>query len=392
MKGAAANMRQIKVGVVGIGNCASSLIQGIHYYRGQAPERATGLMHREIGGYRPADIEVVAAFDIDRRKVGRDLSEAIFAEPNCTAVFCDAVPSSGVTVQMGPVLDGLSEHMAGYDEHHTFSLADAPEPSRAEVVQTLRDAGVEVVMNYLPVGSEQATAFYAECALEAGCAFVNNIPVFVASDPAWGRRFAEHGLPLMGDDIKAQVGATVTHRTLVELFRRRGVHLERTYQLNTGGNTDFLNMLNRSRLASKKESKTEAVQAVAGERLAEDDIHVGPSDYIPWQRDNKVAFIRMEGKLFGDVPMHLELRLSVEDSPNSAGVAIDAIRCTRLALDRGDAGALEAPAAYLYKHPPRQCGEDEAYRLAEAFIAGEDADPEQPGKPDGHPLGVQGAS
>jgi myo-inositol-1-phosphate synthase len=363
-------MSTIKVAVVGIGNCASSLVQGIHYYDSARLAEATGLMHREIGGYRPGDIEVVAAFDIDARKVGRDVSEAIFAPPNCTVVFCADVPPSGVIVRMGRVLDGFSEHMEGYPEHRSFVPAGLPEPEAEDVVAALRESGAEVMLNYLPVGSEQATRFYAECALEAGCAFINNIPVFIASDPEWVRRFEEKGLPLIGDDIKAQLGATITHRTLTDLFAKRGVTIDRTYQLNTGGNTDFLNMLNRDRLASKKISKTEAVQSVAAVRFADENIHVGPSDYVPWQNDNKVCFLRIEGRLFGDVPMNVELRLSVEDSPNSAGVAIDAIRCCRLALDRGRAGVLHAPSAYFCKHPPRQYSDSEAHRLTEAFIEG----------------------
>ena len=332
-------------------------------------------MHWDIGGYRPFEIEVVGAFDIDARKVGKDVSQAIFAAPNCTSIFCEELPPSGVTVRMGPILDGFSAHMRDYPESRTFVPAKRPEPSTAQVVRLLKQTGVEVLVNYLPVGSEQATHFYAECALRAGCAFVNSIPVFIASDPRWAKRFEAARLPIIGDDIKAQMGATIVHRTLVDLFKKRGVKLERTYQLNTGGNTDFLNMLNHKRLASKKESKTEAVQSVAATRLNNDDIHVGPSDYVPWQNDNKVCFIRMEGKLFGDVPMNLELRLSVEDSPNSAGVAIDAIRCTKLALDRGLAGALCGPASYFCKHPPRHYPDDEAYRLTKEFI---EATPETP--------------
>ncbi|HHQ42312.1 MAG TPA: inositol-3-phosphate synthase [Chromatiales bacterium] len=361
---------KIKIAIVGVGNCASSLIQGIHYYRDRSPEEAIGLMHWEIGGYRPGDIEVVCAFDIDRRKVGRDVHEAIFAPPNCTTVFCPDIPPAGVKVRMGPILDGFSEHMRDYPESHTFVPADAPEPGKEEVVAALKESGAEVLLNYLPVGSERAARFYAECALEAGVAFINCIPVFIVSDPEWAARFEAAGLPVIGDDIKAQLGATITHRTLTDLFRKRGVRIERTYQLNTGGNTDFLNMLNRARLASKKESKTEAVQSVAAERLDWENIHVGPSDYVPWQKDNKVCFIRIEGKLFGDVPMNLELRLSVEDSPNSAGVAIDAIRCARLALDRGVAGVLHGPSAYFMKHPPQQYTDDDAYRMTEAFLDG----------------------
>jgi len=363
-------MDNIRIAIVGVGNCASSLIQGIHYYREKTPENAIGLMHWEIGGYKPGDIEVVAAFDTDKRKVGIDVHEAIFSDPNCTVVFCPDLPKSGVFVQMGRVLDGFSEHMKNYDEKRTFVLADEPEPTEEEIVKILKDSGAEILLNYLPVGSEEATRFYAGCVLKAGLAFVNNIPVFIASDPEgpWAKHFEEAGLPLIGDDIKAQLGATILHRTLTDLFAKRGVKLERTYQLNTGGNTDFLNMLNHNRLASKKVSKTEAVQAVAASRMDDDNIHVGPSDYVPWQNDNKVCFIRMEGQLFGDVPMNLELRLSVEDSPNSAGVAIDSIRCAKLALNRGQGGILEAPSAYFCKHPPRQFTDDEAFQMMENFI------------------------
>ncbi len=363
-------MGKIRVAIVGVGNCASSLVQGIHYYADRSAETAIGISHWRIGAHTPADIEVVAAFDVDARKVGRDVAEAIFAAPNCTAVFAADVPKSGVPVRMGCVLDGVSAHMAEHPEARSFVVAHALEADRAEVVRVLREAGAEVLVNYLPVGSEAAARFYAECALEAGCALVNCIPVFIASDPAWAARFAERGLPIVGDDIKAQLGATITHRTLIDLFKRRGVKVDRTYQLNTGGNTDFLNMLDRTRLASKKESKTEAVQSVAATRIADDDIHVGPSDYVPWQNDNKVCFLRIEGRLFGDVPMNLELRLSVEDSPNSAGVAIDAIRCAKLALERGIAGALDAPSSAFMKHPPRQLPDEAAHRALEAFIAG----------------------
>lgn len=361
-------MAKIRIAIVGVGNCASSLIQGIHYYSERDPCNAAGLMHGRIGGYGPADVEAVAAFDIDLRKVGQDLSEAIFAAPNCTTSFCPDVPKSGVPVRMGRVLDGFSEHMKGYADKDTFVLADALEADREEVIRVLRETGAEIVVNYLPVGSEDAVRFYAACALEAGCGFVNCIPVFIASDPIWAQRFQDAGLPIVGDDIKAQLGATITHRMLTDLFSKRGVKLERTYQLNTGGNTDFLNMLNRSRLESKKQSKTEAVQSVAAVRLDSDNIHIGPSDYVSWQNDNKVCFLRMEGTLFGDVPMNIELRLSVEDSPNSAGVSIDAIRCCKLALDRGEGGALTAPSAYLMKHPPLQYTDDDAYRMMEAFI------------------------
>jgi myo-inositol-1-phosphate synthase len=361
-------MEKIRIAIAGVGNCASSLLQGIEYYRTRKPDDAVGLMHWEIGGYRPSDIEVVAAFDIDKRKIGRDVNEAIFAKPNCTAVFCPDMPKTGVKVRMGRVLDGYADHMKDYEEEYVFVVAKEKEPERKEVVAVLKNSGAEILLNYLPVGSETATQFYAEAALEAGIAFVNNIPVFIASNPAWAKRFEERGLPLIGDDIKAQLGATITHRTLTDLFRKRGVKLERTYQLNTGGNTDFLNMLNRGRLKSKKESKTEAVQSVAATRLNKRDIHIGPSDYVPWQNDQKVCFIRMEGKLFGDVPMNLELRLSVEDSPNSAGVAIDSIRCAKLALNARLGGVLNAPSSYFCKHPPRQYTDDEAYRMTEEFI------------------------
>jgi myo-inositol-1-phosphate synthase len=363
-------MKPIRVAVVGVGNCASSLVQGIYYYRDRSAADAVGIMHWRIGDYTPGDIEVVAAFDVDARKVGRDVNEAIFAPPNCTAVFQENIPASGVRVSMGQVLDGFAEHMRDYPDYQTFVLASGPEADRAGVVRTLRDARAEVLLNYLPVGSEAATRFYAECALEAGTAFVNCMPVFIASDPEWAERFRSRGLPIIGDDIKAQLGATITHRMLTDLFRKRGVALDRTYQLNTGGNTDFLNMLNRSRLKSKKRSKTEAVQSVTERRLDDDSIHIGPSDYVAWQKDNKVCFLRMEGRLFGDVPMNLELRLSVEDSPNSAGVAIDMVRCAKLALERGQAGVLDGPAAYFCKHPPRQFTDDQAHQMTEAFIAG----------------------
>ncbi len=269
---------------------------------------------------------------------------------------------------MGKILDGFSEHMLQYSPEHSFRLSTQTQPEMSNVVKTLKESGAEILVNYLPVGSEQATRFYAECALEAGLGFINNIPVFIASDPTWAEKFKAKGLPLAGDDIKAQLGATIVHRTLAELFDKRGVKLERTYQLNTGGNTDFLNMLNKDRLASKKVSKTESVQSVMSQPLKEENIHIGPSDYVPWQKDNKVCFIRMEGKLFGDVPMNLELRLSVEDSPNSAGVAIDAIRCMRLALDNGIAGILTGPSSFFFKHPPEQYSNDIAYQRTEEFI------------------------
>ena len=361
----------IRVAIVGVGNCASSLVQGIAHYSGSSADTSTGLMHASLGGYRPSDIRVVAAFDIDRRKVGQDVAQAIFAKPNCTEVFCADVPDTGAIVRMGRILDGFSDHMANQPDDRTFLPADEPQPDKDDVVAELKESGAEILLNYLPVGSQEATEFYAECALDAGCAFINNIPVFIASDPAWAARFRAKRLPIIGDDIKSQLGATIVHRVLTDLFKKRGVDLQRTYQLNTGGNTDFLNMKNIDRLKSKKISKTEAVQSVAEARLNEEDIHIGPSDYVAWQHDNKVAFIRMEGMLFGGVPMNMEIRLSVEDSPNSAGVAIDSIRCCKLALDRGLGGIIEGPSAYFCKHPPQQYTDDDAWNLTEAFIRGE---------------------
>ena len=362
-------MAKIKIAIAGVGNCASALIQGLHYY---TPARCkggvSGLMHVEIGGYRPCDIEVVAAFDIDRRKVGRDVNQAVFAKPNCTTVFQSELPDSGVLVRMAPVLDGFSEHMAAFEDDRTFLPSDQRQPSQQEVVRALRDSGAEMLLNYVPVGSERAAKFYADCALDAGIGFINNMPVFIASDAEYAARFKARKLPLIGDDIKSQLGATIVHRMLTDLARRRGVKIRRTYQLNTGGNTDFLNMKNQDRLASKKISKTEAVQSVTAVRFADDDIHIGPSDYVPWQNDNKVCFIRIEGYLFGDVPTDIELRLSVEDSPNSAGVVIDMVRCCKLALIAGEGGVLEGPAAYFCKHPPKQFTDDQAYEMVEEFI------------------------
>jgi myo-inositol-1-phosphate synthase len=292
------------------------------------------------------------------------------------------VPDAGVTVKMGKVLDGVSEHMKCYEDKYTFIISDEKEATKEDIVSTLIESEAEMLLNYLPVGSEQAVKFYAECAIEAGIGFINNMPVFIASDPDWARKFKERNLPIIGDDIKAQLGATIIHRTLADLFNKRGVKIERTYQLNTGGNTDFLNMLDRNRLTSKKESKTEAVQSVLDTRLDAENIYIGPSDYVPWQKDNKICFIRMEGKLFGDVPMNLELRLSVEDSPNSAGVVIDAIRCCKLALNRGKGGVLFSPSAYFMKHPPKQFSDDIAFRMTEEFIAGQDIEGEVAGRYD----------
>jgi myo-inositol-1-phosphate synthase len=362
-------MDKIKIGLIGIGNCASSLLQGIEYYKNKDSNNAVGLMHWDIAGYKPYDIEVAAAFDVDKRKVGKDISEAIFELPNCTTVFCNNLPKANVKVRMGRILDGYSDHMKNYSSDKTFVLSDEKEASKEDIITVLKQSGVEMLLNYLPVGSENATKFYTECALEADVAFINNIPVFIASNPEWSKKFKDKGIPLIGDDIKAQIGATITHRTLADLFKKRGVELKRTYQLNTGGNTDFLNMLKRTRLTSKKTSKTEAVQSVLSQRLDNDNIHIGPSDYVAWQKDNKVCFIRMEGNMFGDVPMNIEVRLSVEDSPNSAGVGIDAIRCCKLALLRGEGGPLLSPSAYFMKHPPVQFTDDEAYRMTEEFIA-----------------------
>ncbi|MDL2271189.1 inositol-3-phosphate synthase [Methanobrevibacter sp. OttesenSCG-928-I08] len=357
----------MKIAIVGMGNCASSLIQGIQYYSDKTEKDAIGLMHWKIGDYAPSDIEVVAAFDIDKRKVGKTIDKAIFEKPNCTTVFEENIPESDVKVQMGHVLDGVAEHMTKYDDDYTFVLADE-EP--ADIVNTLKESGAEILLNYLPVGSEKAARFYAQAALDAGVGFVNCMPVFIVSDPEWDMKFREKGIPTVGDDIKAQIGATVTHRTLANLFKERGVKLDHTYQINTGGNTDFLNMLNRSRLDSKKESKTEAVQSVLEERMDDRDIHIGPSDYVPWQNDNKLCFLRMEGKTFGDVPMNIELRLSVEDSPNSAGCVIDAIRCCKLGLERGVGGQLTSISSYVMKHPPVQYTDDDAYKKVNDFISG----------------------
>jgi myo-inositol-1-phosphate synthase len=361
-------MSPVNVAIAGIGNCASSLVQVIAYYSNGGANEAIGLSHWTLGGWRPKDLRIVAGFDVDRRKVGLDVADAIFAEPNCTTIFCDHVAPTGARVMMGPVLDGVAPHMLEAPENRSFRLADASEPTLNDVVEALKRTDAHVLMNYLPVGSQKATEFYAEAALRAGVAFVNNIPVFIASNPEWAGRFADAGVPLIGDDIKAQLGATIVHRTLTELFARRGVRLRRTYQLNTGGNTDFLNMLARDRLESKKISKTEAVQSATDRRLDDENIHVGPSDYVAWQNDNKVCFLRMEGEMFGGVPLNLELRLSVEDSPNSAGVAIDLVRCAALARLRGQGGVITSAAAAFCKHPPVQMEDSQAHAALEAFI------------------------
>lgn len=360
---------KIKIAIAGVGNCCSSLIQGLYYYKdvSSESEKVPGLMHNVLGGYRISDIVPVAAFDIDERKIGKDLSEAIFQKPNNTITFQKDIPNLGVEVMMGNVLDGVAPHMENYPEDDTFKVA---KKDPVDVVRVLRESGAEILVNYLPVGSQKAVEFYAQCALDAGVAFINNMPVFIASDESWVKKFEEKGLPIVGDDIKAQVGATITHRVLAKLWSDRGVKLDRTYQLNFGGNTDFLNMLERSRLKSKKISKTQAVQSQIAEELEEHDIHIGPSDYVPWQKDQKVCYLRMEGRKFGDVPVHLEVRLDVEDSPNSAGVAIDGIRCCKLALDRKVSGALESISAYTMKHPIKQYSDSEARIMVEEFIAG----------------------
>ena len=357
--------KKIKIAIVGVGNCASALLQGIEYYK-HHQEDPIGLMHFNFGGYLPRDIEVVAAFDIDSRKVNKPLHEAVFASPNCTRVFWKDLPDYHITVRMGEVLDGVSEHMSQYPRERTFSVANSP-PS--DVGEVLEESGAEILLNYLPVGSEKAARFYANCCLKAGVSLINCMPAFIASDPLWAKKFERKGIPIIGDDVKSQVGATILHRILAKLFTERGVKLERTYQLNTGGNTDFLNMLNRERLLSKKISKTEAVQSQLDIPLEEENIHIGPSDYVPWQKDNKICFIRMEGKGFGGVPLELELRLSVEDSPNSGGVTIDAIRYCRIARDRGEAGVLVPMAAYAMKHPPLQMADGEARIQIESYIA-----------------------
>ncbi len=361
-------MGKIRIAIIGVGNCASSLVQGIYYYRDKKEEDAIGLMHWNIGGYLPGDIEVVAAIDVDKRKVGKDLAEAIFAPPNCTTVFKQDIPETGVKVVMGEVMDGVAPHMKDYPEDESFVVADE---KPVDIVKVLKDSGAEIALNYLPVGSEDATRYYAECCLEAGVAFINCMPVFIVSDPIWAKKFEEKGIPIVGDDIKAQIGATITHRTLAKLFADRGVKIDRTYQMNTGGNTDFLNMLARERLKSKKISKTEAVQSVLPQPLDPKNIHIGPSDYVPWLKDNKLCFLRIEGRLFGDVPMHVELRLSVEDSPNSAGCTIDAIRCCKLAIDRKIGGPLTSISAYTMKHPPQQYPDNMARQMVEEFIRGE---------------------
>jgi myo-inositol-1-phosphate synthase len=354
--------KKVRVAIIGVGNCASSLVQGVEYYKDAADDqRIPGLMHVNLGGYHIRDIEFTAAFDVVEGKVGKDLSEAIYAYPNNTYKFCD-VPRSGVKVDRGMTHDGLGLYLSKI-------LKKASGPT-ADIVGILKQTKTDVVVSYLPVGSEMATKWYVEQVLEAGCAFVNCIPVFIASAPYWQKRFEERGLPIIGDDIKSQVGATITHRVLTSLFVDRGVIMDKTFQLNFGGNTDFLNMLERDRLESKKISKTNAVTSQLPYTIPEDNVHVGPSDYVPWLTDRKWCYIRMEGTTFGNVPLNLELKLEVWDSPNSAGVVIDAVRCAKLALDRGLKGAITAPASYFMKTPPKQYTDDQARRLTEDFIAG----------------------
>lgn len=362
MAGLNPGARKVRVGIVGIGNCASSFVQGLSYYRDARGNcRTPGLANADIGGYSIADIEIASAFDVSRAKVGRDLSEAIFAQPNNTLRFADVSPMQ-VRVERGPTLDGIGTYLR---EH----IAESEE-SPVRVAQVLRRSGTEIVVCYLPVGAQKAAEHYAEQALEAGCGFVNCIPVFIASNPQWRTRFEARGLPLVGDDVKSQVGATIVHRMLANLMRERGVKLDRTYQLNFGGNADFLNMLERERLESKKISKTQAVTSQFDEALAPANVHVGPSDHVPWLSDRKWAYIRLEGEGFGGSAINMELKLEVWDSPNSAGVVVDAVRCVKLGLDRGIGGALEGPSSYYMKSPPRQFSDEEARRRALAFIAG----------------------
>jgi myo-inositol-1-phosphate synthase len=363
MKKEALAMSSVRVAIVGVGNCASSLVQGVEYYRDADPnERVPGLMHVTFGGYHVSDVEFVAAFDVDAKKVGRDLAEAIVASENNTIKICD-VPPTGVTVQRGPTFDGLGKY---YKE-----TVEESDESPVDVVAALREARVDVVVSYLPVGSEQADKFYAQAAIDAGCGFVNALPVFIASDPAWAAKFTEAGLPIVGDDIKSQVGATIVHRTLAKLFEDRGVELQRTYQLNFGGNMDFMNMLERERLISKKISKTQSVTSQIPHEMEKANVHIGPSDHVPWLLDRKWAHIRLEGKAFGDVPLNVDLKLEVWDSPNSAGIIIDAIRACKIGLDRGIGGPLLSPSSYFMKSPPVQYSDAEAHAAVERYIAGE---------------------
>src|SRR6202165_6082533 len=361
----ATKKKRIRVAIVGVGNCASSLVQGVHYYRNaKAGDRIPGIMHVDLGGYHINDVDFVAAIDVDRNKVGKDLADAIYQEPNNTYRFAD-VPRTRVKVSRGMTHDGIGKYLS--------EIVKKAPGATDDIVGILRDRKVDVVVSYLPVGSEEATKWYVEQALAAGVGFVNCIPVFIAREAYWQKRFADKNLPIIGDDIKSQVGATMIHRVLTRLFRDRGVKLERTYQLNFGGNTDFLNMLERERLMSKKISKTRSVTSQLDYDVGAENVHIGPSDYVPWLNDRKWAYIRLEGRSFGDVPLNVELKLEVVDSPNSAGIVIDAVRCAKLALDRGIGGALEGPSSYFMKSPPVQYSDNEAKRLVEEFIEGDKA-------------------
>ncbi|MBO3750273.1 inositol-3-phosphate synthase [Streptosporangiaceae bacterium NEAU-GS5] len=356
-------MGSVRVAIVGVGNCAASLVQGVHFYKDANPaSRVPGLMHVQFGDYHVGDVEFVAAFDVDAKKVGQDLSEAIFASENNTIKFAD-VPPTGVIVQRGHTFDGLGEY---YRE-----IIQESDEQPVDVVQALRAARVDVLVSYLPVGSEEADRFYAQCALDAKVGFVNALPVFIASDPVWAAKFTEAGVPIVGDDIKSQVGATITHRVMAKLFEDRGVELLRTYQLNFGGNMDFMNMLERKRLQSKKVSKTQSVTSQIPHEMAKADVHIGPSDHVPWLDDRKWAYVRLEGRSFGDTPLNLEYKLEVWDSPNSAGIIIDAIRAAKIALDRGIGGPLLSPSSYFMKSPPEQYSDDVARDAVEKFIRGE---------------------
>ena len=359
--------KDIKIAIAGVGNCASALVQGIHYYKEvkNDDELVPGLMHNVVGEYRPADIKLVAAFDVDKRKVGQDFSKAMFAKPNCTKVFYSKIPNLGVKVKMGPVLDGVAEHFKDYPEDQAFVLS---KEKPVDVAKELKKSGAEILVNFLPVGSERAVKFYVQEALKANCALVNCMPVFIATDKTWADKFEKKNLPIIGDDIKSQIGATIVHRILSHICSKRGVKIEKSYQINVGGNTDFLNMLSRKRLKSKKISKTESVESQLTKRLSYDNLHIGPSDYIPFLRDRKIAFIRIEGREFGDIPMEIELRLNVEDSPNSAGCVIDTVRMAKLALDRGIGGPLISASAYFMKSPPQQFNDEKAREMVEEFI------------------------
>ncbi len=358
-------MGKIRVAIAGVGNCAAALIQGVELYRHASEDEVIGLMHFDMGGYLPGDIEFVAAFDVDARKVGKSLKDAVFAEPNCIRPVYTDLPDYPVKVMMGPVLDGVAAHMKEYPASDRFVVSDE---KPVDVVKVLKESGADILLNYLPVGSQKATEFYAEACLEAGVSLINCIPVFIVSDHEWGERFREAGIPCVGDDIKSQLGATILHRTITQLCMDRGIRVDRMYQLNVGGNTDFLNMLERSRLKTKKISKTEAVTSTLAHELPLKNVHIGPSDYVPWLGDEKVCFIRVEGRGFGNFPLMIDVRLSVQDSPNSGGVVIDAIRYCKLARDRGLAGPLLEISAYTMKHPPVQMRDDEARRKIEVFL------------------------